>query len=358
MLTEYFERSISRANRNLALVGVAFILCGILFALFQLRLIEYFLLGPHKANVNAISAATPESMPGQFMRIDTELSGEIGTLESTRAGTPEPKVLARFQVARVDGWLLLIKTGPYAIKPPFEGRLTQIPDEVSKEILAPAFARQPDLKRSLRPVMFDATDRRDAAAAFIAVSCIPAFIGLSLLVLFAHRASNVRNHPSYRAIGRFGVPAMIAKSINGEAQYLAPESGKPWFTTSWIVVPTLFGVRTFRYKDLVWVHVRSFARCAVFRDRFGVVANVARGFTVSKANQVVSALASRAPWVLYGYTPQHARGWSTDRAGMIRYVAGQLARHEASGDSALNSDPSARRAPRRSEPPSEWSPRP
>lgn len=367
MISAYFEQSLSRANRNLSLAGAFILLCGAVFGLFQYESVRYFIFGPKPANPRSITFDMPLDSAGQFIRIESGQSVEIGTETSGPEGS-EGEVRARFHVVYGSGGPLVVRADRFTMEPPFEGRLVPIPDDVRKKIIQPAAAKRVHLG-GMRPFMLDATDRGDAGAAYIGLLVVAGSIGLGCFVVSAQRTIDIRKHPSYRELRRFGVPAVVALTINGESQDLMPEPGKVWFTTSWIVVPTLFGVRAFRYKDLVWVHVKSstftfnfipllWSRCAVFHDRFGIVANVARGFTVGKATQVVSALASRAPWVIYGYTPQYSRGWSTDREGMIRYVDAQRARHEAPGDASLDSNPPARRAPRPNEPPSEWSPLP
>jgi len=305
-------------------------LIGLLFHQFVL----YLVLGPEPADRAAILRSTPSSMPGQYMRIESVESVEIGEETQKTKYSTIPRVVARYHAVSIGGNLLVVRSKPGVKGPPFEGHLTRIPDDVRKAILQPEFNEDPELERQLVPVMFDAGDKDPKVIFFLMVATLSGGCGIATLVVLLLRRMGPSEHPSYRALSRYGAPEAVAAEIDGDVRMLDPELGSICYGSRWVIIPTLFGVQAYRYADLVWIHVKDhvvviylipvfWSKGAVLHDRHGHSATVARGFTTNRAVELLVTLSARARWALVGYEPQYVYGWDNDRDGMIRYVDAQ-----------------------------------
>lgn len=107
-----FDRNIDRGNRNLALLGAGLLLLMPLIGLLFHQFVLYLVLGPEPADRAAILRSTPSSMPGQYMRIESVESVEIGEETRTTKYSTIPRVVARYHAVSIGGNLLVVRSKP------------------------------------------------------------------------------------------------------------------------------------------------------------------------------------------------------------------------------------------------------
>ena len=95
MQTGTFARSIERANRNFGLIGCVLLLVATIVALVNHRFLAFMFFGPEPADRAAILRASPSNMPGQYMRLESVESQEVGTESETRGRGVPSRIVAR-----------------------------------------------------------------------------------------------------------------------------------------------------------------------------------------------------------------------------------------------------------------------
>jgi hypothetical protein len=339
------NQSIGRCNRNLTITNVCILVALVGLLLVSGKYYCNFFMGAAAIDEHELSRMT--SSAGRFRNYVKVSGGEIfdtgmeQVKTKTRNGVKVSEdVEARYSVIEISDKLLLIKT-PVNDAKAVIGELVDMPNFEQSQILSQLYAKEPDLRGTVLPVMLDATDYRTPGT-------IGLIIGIPLLVLAiwnmkkaADRKANPETHPLMRGLERFGNPRAIAAHIDHEVKtclYGANLSAVS-VTPSWLLSPTFFTVKVMAMKDIVWVykkvtkHYYNFiptgkTYATLIADRHGKTMEINSNRSESNTDSAMEQIHQRAPWVIFGFDDGLAATWQSTPNEFVRAVDARRAEFE------------------------------
>jgi hypothetical protein len=156
-------------------------------------------------------------------------------------------------------------------------------------------------------------------------------LGLSLwgIGTAVQRYGDSGSHPIARSLGRFGAANLVISSVDAELMADHPKIGDLHLTPTWLVYLTSSDLKAARFDDIAWVYKLVTTRrtngvktgttySAQIWDRHGVQMIVSAKEDV--VNQMLNAVAQRAPWALAGHNAELEKAWKSNRASVLAAV--------------------------------------
>jgi hypothetical protein len=269
---------------------------------------------------------SPNEMERFFVQFDVPEVLESGLQEQEEKNGHVERVLADFQVAWVGDKALVLKTKPNATSTHLVGALVDVPADVMAALKKDL---PPERQNVLLPFMLDTVDYRENGWWILGL-CIP-MVGLALWNLnkWSRRTSDPASHPIVKAMG--GQQAVIQHGQQLEMEMMGggEKFGAATLTPSFLVVPRGFMTNITRLEDAAWVYKKITRHSvnfiptgksyeAVIWTRTGAMIGVAG--KEPQIEQLLGTVATRAPWVVGGFSAELDNAWKKDRAGFVAAV--------------------------------------
>jgi hypothetical protein len=158
-------------------------------------------------------------------------------------------------------------------------------------------------------------------------------IGLSLwgLLLVIRRTSDPASHPVLKALARFGPLDFVTSRIEAEMAGEHQKIGKLNLTNSWVVYEDRANLKATRFEDVTWIYKHittqryygipiSKTYTAMVYDRHGAKLELVGGRKEQPTDEMLRAIAGRAPWAVMGFSHELDQAWKKDRNGFLAAV--------------------------------------
>lgn len=349
----FVEQEMRRADRNLLrCCAGALALVMVTLALSHRYFYNYF-AGPFPVDGAAL-AALGEGRP-EWRRFVTVRGGrlvptgieEITVRRSKRTGREQGRsVSSRFAALTMDGRLLLAKVpGPIVNEldlsgvlpgraPPqkeLSGELVPMPAELRARLLTSAATRA-----AFFPLMLDCHSYRHVGTGGLVLLGATLLAALGGLVVLLRRRGDGARHPIMARLRTLGEPAALARRIDEERAAGPRRLGDAELTDGFLLRRRPLSLELLRIEDLVWAHGKitkhrvGETHAVVLHDRHGARIEVSFGTgrraQVGEVKEILSLLAARAPWAIFGHSAELERRWSRAPSELIAAAA---ARREA-----------------------------
>lgn len=330
----FLDRQIRRTNRNLLLVGVLLLLGVTAYGLSERRYFYNFFAGPFEANAESLGEIKrPDDQLRYFVRVKGEQSSDTGVQEieqQTQSGSVQSEtVKAKYSVLFVGKRLLIVKRNPGDNGTIFQGALGDLPSDVRSHIVAPLLKGYPNLNGAFIPAMLDSTDFRTDGYIALGFGIPLTLFAIWIIRKVTRRTSGPASHPIIATVSRYGSVADMAQRFDAELRGNTVKFGKASVTTSWVFLPSTFGLAMCHVPELVWAykkvtrHYHNFiptgkTYAAIMYDRHGLPLQMQA--RQKKVDAVLSLLAERAPWAIFGYSDAVSRALQTNWAGLVAAV--------------------------------------
>jgi len=313
----FLDRQIRRANRNLLLFNLLLIVGLGGYAMAEWRYFYNFFAGPVEASAESLDGIQrPDEQLRYFVRVRGEKSLDTGMQEikeETRNGVHSKSVEAKYSILFLGKRLLIVKRNPGDNGTTLQGAIGELPSDVRADILDPLVKQYPNATEAFLPVMLDATSfRSDGYIAL--VICIP----LTLLAVWnitkvIRRRAAPAVHPIVQSVSRYGPLFDTVHQFDFELRGSTVKFGKATVTTSWVFLPSAFGLAVCHIPDLVWAYKKVTTRRrnsqvtgttydVIMYDRYA--ASLQMRADQKKTDQMLNVLLERAPWAIFGYSDE------------------------------------------------------
>lgn len=330
-------------NRNWRLVIISLIGIAIIVAVAALNrayLVSFF-RGPTDIDSETLANTTNlDELDLRWVTVhgsDAVNTGWVESSQSTMNGVPvgsESVSHTYFVVALPSDKLLLVEMGPQyqnskTVPPDVTGGLTTYSSVVSKDIIPGLSKDITDINMELLPFMLSTDDYRTNGYIGFAVGGIIGLIALYVLIRAASRLADPTKDAAYKALERFGEPALVSHEIQQEMNALPKTNSKLLFTDHWTVLKQS-GIKFTRHNDIMWVYpkvttTRMYGVVPVSRrtdivwlDRFGQQFSLP--INKKQLESMMATFAAHSPGVILGYKPEIAALWAKNRADFIATV--------------------------------------
>lgn len=325
MWNNFIGRHVRRSNRNLLIVNLL-ILVGIGFAVAMSwnYLTSYFGTPQQLGGTEAASLR----YAGNSGRV-VHIAGQ----DAFRSGYQYLKnntVMAEFLILDTGSTFILVKAPAKDVgQKAFMGAIQTPEGGIIPDVTEQLRSMYPDRQVVFADYMLNAFDY-DADAWLGFIFGIP-LLGLSLwnLNTWRRRNSDMNAHPAIKALKAAGQPWQVAQAIEGEIP-TAQDIGKLKLTPNWVLFPYFFGLHVRRTQDLAWVYMKVTKHSVNFiptGKTYAVSVNSVDGSTVDlnaknekQAEEMVLAIAQRAPQAIIGHSPDLENLWGKQRPEFLAAV--------------------------------------
>ncbi len=330
------QRVTRRSNRNLLILSLSGLTLVVVLGVLNVRYFYNFFLGPFDADPDGLITLPSASDPQNYW---VNISGEellnTGIQYVTTHESGSETVESSYYALVLGERLLLVKLEGNLVAdtldPHLSGWLANISAEEKTEILQAMETEVPGLTEAFLPYKLNTGNFRTGGILGMIAGAV--VVGLSLwgLLLVIRRTSDPASHPVLKALARFGpldfVTSRIDAEMNGEHQKI----GKLNLTNSWVIYEDRTHLNATRYEDVTWIYkhvttqryygipVSKTYTTLVF-DRYGEKMQVVVGRKEQPTDEMLRAIAGRAPWAVMGYSNELDQAWKQDRAGFLAAV--------------------------------------
>ena len=330
----FLDRQINRTNRNLLLVSLILIVAVVGYTAAERRYLYNFFAGPFEVSgPQLVTIQQPGSQSRYFVKVKGDDSSDTGLQEverETEGGTVKREtVKAKYSILLLNQHLLIVKSGPNESGSVYTGELSDLPSDVRSNIVTPLLKEHPNANQAFLPFMLDTTGFRDEGYIALAL-CIPAFaLAAWLIAKVMRRRADVSSHPVAQRACIYGNLADVAQQFDIELQGNTVKIGRATITQSWIFLPRRFGLSICRIPDLIWAykkvtkHYTNFIPTGktyeiIMYDRFGKPLQMQA--RQKKIDAMLTLLAERSPWAVFGYSDDLNKTLRTNWGGFIAAV--------------------------------------
>ena len=327
MWENFIGRQIRRANRNLLLTNL--VLLGIIAAVAfsQYRYLNNWFRGTAAIDPAAIAQLqSADDLQRNFVKFDVKEVFPSGFQEVEQENGKTTSVKADYLLAWVANRALVLKAKPNSTNTHLEGALVPLTKEVQDGLKQEL---PPERQNVLLPFMLDTVDYRDDGYWLLGIGIPLLALCIWNLAKWSQRTSDFASHPIVKMIG--GEPAVIqyGQQLDMEMTAGGEKFGATTLTQNWVVVPFFFGAHLARLDDMVWVYKKITKHsvnfiptgktyAATLWSRTGKMTSVAG--KEAQVDKLLATVASRAPWVVGGFSAELEKAWQKDRAGFIAAV--------------------------------------
>jgi len=334
----FLGKAIRRAGRNSILMGLGGLVIMALLFWAEGRYFYNFFHGPFPIDQGSLfSIQNPDARRESFVTVQGDETLETGFEESNTDYliTAHHPILA----LRAGDRLLLVKVSKDTAATQFSGQLTGIPSDVRSQVLSVLEGKHPELKGRFLPVMLDATSYRLNGYIGIVASAV---FGLALVWCFwkgLKWSAKPETHPIWKKLGKYGSPQQVGSQLDAE---LRSEGGGETFgsahlTTNWLVLSSTYNIEVMRMAEVVWAypHVVKHYHSGIPTGKSHFVKVFDRegaSTMISVKKNVVpnllQVLQRRAPWAIYGFSPDLDQMWKKRRAEFLLAVDQQKKKNQ------------------------------
>jgi hypothetical protein len=331
MNSSLVHSTIRRSNRNQLILCAGGALLLVILAVANTRYFYNFFFGPFTLDrTTLLATADAGALQQYFVKVSGDRALDTGSQEVSRnTKTGSERVTAAYMALLLDERFLIVKAQDDTKTTDYTGYLQAMPSDVATEIVADIEREVPDVRGAFLPMMLNTESFRTAGYIALVVG-IPLF-GLCLwgLARAIRRSNDPTTHPILRALGRFGPTDYVASQIDAEMLASNTQVGSVHLTPNWLVHAASADLSATRIEDVVWAYKQVTQHRtngiptgktynAQIWDRHGVRITVSGKEPL--VNQVLEAVAQRAPWVLAGYSPELEKTWKQNRAAVVEAV--------------------------------------
>ena len=335
-MVNWLEQETKRANRNLLLVNAALLLCllGALYANWQYY--ANFALGCKPISAEELSSLTSsgqrfrnfvtvrgsKSVASGYQDIEQHVEESSGRVLST--DTKDEYILLK-----VGSRILLVKAPNSAQSLEFSGQLVPTTEAVQQDLVAPIARSNPDIAAMILPFTLDATDYRTQGYWAIGIG-VPLFLlGCWNVSKALKRTAEPQLAPIWKQLSLYGNPEQLSSQIGTEL--LAPHTNYKALrlTQSWLLRKRFFSTWVSPLDEVVWAYKKvtrhsvnliptgkSYTAIIVGRHR----QRIEHKMSQKKVDALLTELASRVPWAVYGFNADLDNVWKKDPGEFIAAV--------------------------------------
>ncbi|MBI2679323.1 MAG: hypothetical protein HYX28_11130 [Candidatus Koribacter versatilis] len=327
MWENFIGREIRRCNRNLLTINViVLVIVGAVVAFNWGYLTNWFRGTAAIDPLQIAKLQSADDLARNFVKFDVPEVLESGFQEVEEKDGKVVAVKADYQITWVGGRALVLKTKPNSTNTHLEGALVKVPNDVMAALKRDVPAERQGV---LLPFMLDTVDYRDDGWWILGL-CVP-MVALALWNLnkWSRRMNDPASHPIVKTLG--GEPAVVqyGPQLDMEMTGGGEKVGAATLTPSFLVVPNAFHTNIARLEDAAWVYKKITKHSvnfiptgktyeAVVWTRTGTMISV--NGKEAQVEQLLATVATRAPWVVGGFSAELDNAWKKDRAGFLAAV--------------------------------------
>ena len=195
--------------------------------------------------------------------------------------------------------------------------------DLDKRVIANVIKKHPEYAGRILPVVFSNVAAFNVAGYVLLAFLIPwgAYCLRNVIRAVMARV-NPASHWIERQLSRLGDATALAANINEEmTRPSVRRFGKSILADSWILRPTVFGAQCVPLAEVVWAyHLQQRSESfVVLCLRSGKIVGVS--LKSAQCDELVAAIARRAPQALTGYDPDRLKLWQKNRKEFLRKFA-------------------------------------
>ncbi len=344
----FVEKQIRRTNRNLLLTNGVLLAAVLSVIALNYRYAVNFVLGPKKISAEDLLAiGDPEERQQFFVRVSGDRVLATGfkhveqQVDKYSNKVESETVKYDYKALKVGSRLLLVKAPSSSTATDFSGALLK--DSESANVIAQIEQSAPEIKGLFLPFVLDTVDYRDGGYWALGIG-----VPLLLLIVWNLKKWIARNndrssHPIYKKLRSYGEPEQLSFEIENEIAQASSFIASVLITRSWIFVPSSFGLKIARLADMVWIykkvtkHSYNFiptgkTYSALLWSRSGESIEVS--LKEKKTDELLQAVATRAPWVLTGFNNDIQALWNGNREALLQAIDERRAKFSSAQPSA------------------------
>ena len=204
----------------------------------------------------------------------------------------------------------------------YVGTLQPIPSGVSREI---ADLSADELRIDYLPVMLDTTKNEVMWYVGTLVLAITGLASIWGLFTFIQRNNDPLKHPILKRLARYGDPEIFISQVESELASSDNKIGKLNITQNYLVNSGGIGFNAMPFDKVAWVYkmiVKGRYNTKTYQAHFKDVTGYEIMITAkeNEVNQMLQAVASRAPWAIAGYSEDIKNTWNKDRQAFLAEV--------------------------------------
>ncbi len=286
------------------------------------------------SNAELAALATPEQRWRNFVSVsgtesfNTEYRDVVNHMEGGRVVSTEIK--DEYIFLRVGEKILLVKADPGKEKLEYSGELVPTTDRVKEDLLRPLATEDADLAREVLPFTLNASDYRSNGYTMLMIGLPLLAVALWNCLKAMRRISEIQLSPVWKHVAVYGNAEQLSQQIEAELQpRMIRKYGKLQIAQQWMVRRKTFSTWVSPIADLVWVYKKVTKHSVNFIPTGKTYAVVLVGrhrqrieeqMKEKAVNEMLADLATRVPWVFFGFTKDLEKAWQKDPAGVIAAV--------------------------------------
>lgn len=211
------------------------------------------------------------------------------------------------------------------------GTLQPVSGTVTREVYELA---QDEMRIEFLPVMLDTTGDEVMWYVGTAILVVTAIASLWGVFTFIQRNNDPTKHPIMKKLSRFGDAEQFVGDVERELSSGADKVGKLSLTRNYLVQEQSVGVNAMPYNKVAWLY--KFIRSGRYGTKtYEAHINDVTGYEIvviakeDEVNQMLNAIAVRAPWAIAGFSDDIKRTWNKDRQSFISQVEKRRKEHLA-----------------------------
>lgn len=324
------EKQVLRASRNsliwngislLVLAIVLWLTADYFYCFFRgpvlltdAQLLEVIERNGQRSLIDYVDLRDRTLIPTNWQEVSTKDGKPYSTVPFFLLPVGERSLIAVLAESQNDGKKLIGPLGPAR--------------ELDQRVISAVVKKHPEFDGRILPIVLSNVAAFNVGAYVLLVFLVPWGTYCSWNIARAVMArANPSSHSIERQLAKSGDASTLAESINHDvAAGSALPFGKAILTDSWVLRPTVFGATCVRLQDVVWAyHVqRNSESFVVLCLRTGKTSAIF--LKRQQADELVTAIARRVPWVTVGYDSERWKQWQKNRE---QFIAQSEARRNA-----------------------------
>ncbi len=175
------------------------------------------------------------------------------------------------------------------------------------------------------PVMLDTTGDEVMWYVGTAILAITALASLWGIFTFIQRNSDPSKHPIMKKLARYGNAEQLMSDVESDLTSGVDKVGKLTLTRKYLVHEQNVGFNAMPYDKVAWVY-KMIRRGRYNTKTFEAHINDVTGYEIAisakedEVNQMLQAVAGRAPWAIAGYSEDIKLAWLKNRQSFLNEV--------------------------------------
>lgn len=323
----YIGRQIRRANLRLLLASVTLLVLAGALVVGNGDLLRTWVQGARLVTAEQAGAlARTESPGGHVIRFDVAKAIPTGYQQVESENGRTTGVSAEYVLVWAGEQLLAVRVAPGTTPTRLEGTFRSIARPLEDGLRKDLGDERQGL---LLPMMLDTLDYRETRWYVLVPALFMTLLAGFNLYRLSKRVRDLASHPIVAGLGGPRVLQMHGMELETEIHGPVQSFGPARLTQHWIVVPTTFSTRIARLEDLVWMHLQVTRHSVNFiptGKTFAAHLHHRSGSSLSvqareeKVSALLTAIATRIPWAVCGYSDELAALWRKQRDTFVAEV--------------------------------------